>query len=118
MGDTTLTAEILPPPTTRPETRVASGQLRFEERMTASFILKSLSAETCESYRRVYLDRSFTKQAPAIQTGGSEGKASIFSRLQESGAVIPLSHRSLKKIQFVARLSDCLPKRQACRVAI
>jgi integrase/recombinase XerD len=52
MSDATLTAEILPPTASRHETRVAPGQLRFEERMAAPFILKSLSAETQESYRR------------------------------------------------------------------
>ena len=52
MSDATLTAEILPPPTARPETRAATGQLKFEERIAVPFILKSLSAETRESYRR------------------------------------------------------------------
>src|ERR1043166_9614207 len=51
MSDATLTAEILPPPAARPETRVAPVQLRFEERIAAPFILRSLSAETRESYR-------------------------------------------------------------------
>ena len=50
----------------------------------------------------MYLDKSFTKQTAANQTGMSAGKTSIFSSLQPSGVIILLSHRSLKKIQFVA----------------
>ncbi|HEX3561163.1 MAG TPA: site-specific integrase [Pyrinomonadaceae bacterium] len=52
MSDATLTAEILPPPAARSEMRAAPGPLRFEERLAAPFILKSLSAEARESYRR------------------------------------------------------------------
>src|SRR5215210_3041385 len=51
MSETSVIAEILPP-AARPETRVVPGQARFEERMAAPFILKSLSQETRESYRR------------------------------------------------------------------
>src|SRR5215208_2733594 len=51
MSDAQVTVEILPL-AARPETQLASGQARFEERMAAPFILKSLSAETRESYRR------------------------------------------------------------------
>jgi site-specific recombinase XerD len=51
MSDATVTTEVLPP-AARPETLTVSGQARFEERMAAPFILKSLSVETRESYRR------------------------------------------------------------------
>src|SRR5215212_2381456 len=52
MDESAVTAEILLPTLTRPEMRAASGPERFEERLAAPFILKSLSAETRESYRR------------------------------------------------------------------
>jgi site-specific recombinase XerD len=51
MSDAPVVTEILPS-TAQPETRVASAQAKFDERMAAPFILKSLSAETRESYRR------------------------------------------------------------------
>src|SRR5918997_5137309 len=51
MSDATATAEVLPP-AARPKAHTVPGQARFEERMAAPFILKSLSAETRESYRR------------------------------------------------------------------
>jgi site-specific recombinase XerD len=52
MSDSTVTAEVVSEQ--RPPTQSAglSASPRFEERMTAPFILKSLSAETRESYRR------------------------------------------------------------------
>src|SRR5215210_1127062 len=52
MGESVVTAEVLSPTQSRPETLVVTGQARFEERLAAPFILKSLSAETRESYRR------------------------------------------------------------------
>src|SRR5215210_989922 len=52
MGESVVTAEVLSPTQSRPETLVVTGQARFEERIAAPFILKSLSAETRESYRR------------------------------------------------------------------
>ena len=51
MGDSISTVEILPP-AVRPESSAQLVRARFEERMAAPFILKSLSAETRESYRR------------------------------------------------------------------
>ncbi len=51
MGNSLNTVEILPP-AVRPESSDQPGRARFEERMAAPFILKSLSAETRESYRR------------------------------------------------------------------
>ena len=52
MSDSQVNAEILPPTATRPGPPAVAGQTRFDERMAAPFILKSLSAETRESYRR------------------------------------------------------------------
>src|SRR5437763_13860963 len=52
MSDAQVNAEILPPAMTLPEPPAVAGQARFDERMAAPFILKSLSAETTESYRR------------------------------------------------------------------
>lgn len=53
MSDTLVAVKILSPPpaVTDPVGREPSA-LKFEERMAAPFILKSLSAETRESYRR------------------------------------------------------------------
>ena len=54
MGDSTVSPRALsaPDPPVREAERVLSTPLRFEERLAAPFILKSLSAETRESYRR------------------------------------------------------------------
>jgi site-specific recombinase XerD len=52
MSDAQVNAEILPPAATRPELPAVAGSARFDERIAAPFILKSLSAETRESYRR------------------------------------------------------------------
>jgi site-specific recombinase XerD len=52
MSDAQVTAEILPPAVARPEPPAVAVGARFDERMAAPFILKSLSAETRESYRR------------------------------------------------------------------
>jgi hypothetical protein len=52
MGEGAVTSEVLSPAPARSETLTVTGQMRFEERMAAPFILKSLSAETRESYRR------------------------------------------------------------------
>ncbi len=52
MSDTQVTTEILPPTVALPEQPAVAGQARFDERIAAPFILKSLSAETRESYRR------------------------------------------------------------------
>jgi len=52
MDEGVVTAEFLAPVPARPETPALAGRARFEERMAAPFILKSLSAETRESYRR------------------------------------------------------------------
>src|SRR3712207_3028327 len=51
MGDTLSTVEILPP-AVRHESSAQPIRARFDERMAAPFVLKSLSAETRESYRR------------------------------------------------------------------
>src|ERR1700760_617549 len=52
MGEGAVTAEFMAPVPARVEALAAPGQMRFDERMAAPFILKSLSAETRESYRR------------------------------------------------------------------
>src|SRR5215207_8763172 len=52
MGEGAVTSEVLSPALARSETLAVTGQARFEERIAAPFILKSLSAETRESYRR------------------------------------------------------------------
>jgi integrase/recombinase XerD len=52
MDEGALTAEVIAPVPGPPETPMLAGRVRFEERMAAPFILKSLSAETRESYRR------------------------------------------------------------------
>lgn len=52
MSDAQVTAEIWPPAVALPKPSMVEGQARFEERIAALFILKSLSAETRESYRR------------------------------------------------------------------
>lgn len=51
MGDSSSTVEILSP-AVRPESPAQPMRAKFEERIAAPFILKSLSAETRESYRR------------------------------------------------------------------
>lgn len=52
MNEGAVTSEILASAPVRPEAPSVAGQVRFDERMAAPFILKSLSAETRESYRR------------------------------------------------------------------
>lgn len=52
MEESVVTAEIQPPARVRREPLTLTGQARFEERMTAPFILKSLSAETRDAYKR------------------------------------------------------------------
>src|SRR3982751_4903352 len=120
MGDATLTAEILPP-AARLETRVAPGRLRFDERLAAPFILKSLSAETRESSRRGiqeffrhagwphptqvtpehvlrYRDRLVRdKRGPATKAQKLSGVRSLFSYLQAAG-VITLNPASAKLV--------------------
>lgn len=52
MKDAEVSPEILPPAVSPVALPVVTGRERFEERMAAPFILKSLSVETRESYRR------------------------------------------------------------------
>jgi hypothetical protein len=52
MGEGAVKSGILSSAQARPEMPAVTAQARFEERMAAHFILKSLSAETRESYRR------------------------------------------------------------------
>src|ERR671938_383166 len=52
MDEGALTAEVIAPVPARPGTPTLAGRARFEERLAAPFILKSVSAETRESYRR------------------------------------------------------------------
>src|SRR5215213_3436721 len=52
MSEGAVISGIITPTPARPETPAVTGQAKFEERMAAPFILKSLSAETRESYRR------------------------------------------------------------------
>ncbi len=52
MSDAQDNADILPLAMALPEPLAVAGQAKFDERMAAPFILKSLSAETRESYRR------------------------------------------------------------------
>jgi site-specific recombinase XerD len=52
MSEGAVTSELLSTALARPETSAEAGLSRFDARMAAPFILKSLSAETRESYRR------------------------------------------------------------------
>jgi len=121
MSDTQVTAENLSPATAQPEPPAVAGQARFEERMAAPFILKSLSAETRESYRRGlneffrhagwphpvqvtpehvlrYRDRLIRdKRRPATVTQKLSVVRSFFSYLQAAG-VVTLNPASAKLV--------------------